>query len=467
MKIYFIGIGGTAMGNVAVLLKKLGHDICGSDLTLYQPMAGLLNEHKIDIYDSFSAARLEAINPTAVIVGNAIARGNEEVEWLLATKKIPYYSLPEFIHREIMKKRQSIVLTGTHGKTTTTALTTFLLKNNGLNPGHMIGGVPIDFSYGSALGNENDPFVIEGDEYDSAFFDKRSKFIHYAPDILVIGNLEFDHGDIFRDLEDIKRSFNHLLKIIPSNGYVIANGDDLNIRSMFPLAWINPIFVGENDDNDYLLKHFSTSENFTSFDIIEKISGKKIHIISGLFGKYNARNALMAIIASGIALSGNPLDVDVSCLQRFKGIKKRQEVLLSNANLMVIDDFAHHPTAIKATLECLRQKYPGRRLIACFEPRSNTACTNAFQNEFVDAFAGADAVFIANAFKTRETTLDTPKLAENLVKIGIDAKASSSEEILYALEKMKFKEATTLAFLSNGSFGNIAKKFVKNFTQHN
>ncbi|MDR1458067.1 MAG: Mur ligase domain-containing protein, partial [Puniceicoccales bacterium] len=439
MKIYFIGIGGTAMGNVAVLLKSLGNDICGSDSTLYQPMAGLLDEHKIDVYDSFSAARLESLNPTAVIVGNAIPRGNEEVEWLLATKKVPYYSLPEFIHREIIKTRRSIVLTGTHGKTTTTALTAFILKNNGLNPGYMIGGVPIDFLSGSSLGDENDPFIIEGDEYDSAFFDKRSKFIHYSPDILVIGNLDFDHGDIFRDIEDIKKAFSHLLKIVPANGYVVANGDDPNIRSILPLPWIRSIFVGKNDDNDYIFSNFFTAKNSTEFDVIEKNSGKKIHITSSLFGEHNARNAIMATIASGLALSGNPFGIDPTCLGDFKGIKKRQEVLFFNENITIIDDFAHHPTAIKVTLECLRQKYPGRRLVACFEPRSNTACSNAFQNEFVDAFNGTDSLFIANAFKTRETKLDTQKLAKDLEKAGMNVNALSTEEILHSLEEMKFQ----------------------------
>jgi UDP-N-acetylmuramate: L-alanyl-gamma-D-glutamyl-meso-diaminopimelate ligase len=212
MKIYFIGIGGTAMGNVAVLLKRLGHDVYGSDSVIYQPMAGLLTEYKIDVYDSFSATRLENINPTAVIVGNVIPRGNEEVEWLLDIKKISYYYLPEFNLPEIIKRRQHIIQTDTHGKTITMALTTFILKNNGLNYGYMIGAVPFDFPSGSDLVNENDPFVIEGDEYDSAFFDKRSKFIHYAPNILVISNLEFEYGDIFRNLDDVKRSFGIFLK---------------------------------------------------------------------------------------------------------------------------------------------------------------------------------------------------------------------------------------------------------------
>jgi UDP-N-acetylmuramate: L-alanyl-gamma-D-glutamyl-meso-diaminopimelate ligase len=463
MKIYFIGIAGTAMGNLAVMLKNLGHEALGSDSMLYQPIAGLLDEHKIHVYDSFSASRLEDLNPDVVIVGNAIPRGNEEVEWLLASKKIPYYSLPEFIHREVIKKRQSIVITGTHGKTTTTALTTFILKKNGLNPGYMIGGVPIDFPIGSDLGNENYPFVIEGDEYDSAFFDKRSKFIHYAPDILVIGNIEFDHGDIFRDLYDVKKSFSHLLRIIPSNGYVVANGDDKNIRSILPVSWTRSIFVGENDDNDYILHNFFTGKSFAKFDVIEKKSGKKIQITSSLFGKHNAFNATMATIASGLAASGNPLDMDVNCLSDFKGIKKRQEVLFSGKNLTVIDDFAHHPTAIKVTLECLKQKYPGNKLISCFEPRSNTACSNVFQNEFVDAFMPANTVFIANAFKSRETTLDTNKLARDMDRIGISARALTDLEILQILSEMKFSEPTTVAFLSNGSFGDIAKKFVENF----
>lgn len=449
------------MGNVAIMLSKLGHGVCGSDSKPYQPMAGLLEANNLEIYDSFSAARIEYLNPDVVIVGNAIPRGNEEVEWLLSTKKIPYCSLPEFIHREIIKKRLSIVITGTHGKTTTTTLTSFILEKNGLNPGYMIGGVPLDFSSGSHIGDENGPFIIEGDEYDSAFFDKRSKFIHYAPDILVIGNIEFDHGDIFRDIQDIKKSFSYLVRVVPSNGCIVANGDDPNIRSILPVNWTKSIFVGENDDNDYLLRNFVVNDSFTTFEIVEKKSGRKMQIASSLFGKYNARNTMMSIIASGLAISGDPLGTDIRWLPDFKGIKKRQEVLVSNEKLTVIDDFAHHPTAIKVTLESLRQKYPGHRIITCFEPRSNTACSNVFQNEFIGAFDESDHVFIANVFKSRETTLDTARLSEDLNKTGISARALNNEEILSALTEMKFTEATVVAFLSNGNFGNIPKKFVE------
>ncbi|MEC8330232.1 MAG: Mur ligase family protein, partial [Verrucomicrobiota bacterium] len=249
MRFYFMGICGTAMGNAACLLKTQGHVVFGSDTGIYPPMSEVLAQAEIEVFEGFSAERLSNLEIDHVVVGNAISRGNEEVEWLLNQSKLDYGSLPQLFCDNLLKNRQSIVVTGTHGKTTTATLAAFLLERSGADPGWLIGGVPNDLHSGAKLG-EGSTFVIEGDEYDSAFFDKRSKFIHYRPQIAILGNLEFDHADIFRDLEDLQRSFQHLLRIIPSHGYALINGDDENVTALLPAPWTQVIRVGEGPDND-------------------------------------------------------------------------------------------------------------------------------------------------------------------------------------------------------------------------
>ncbi|MDR3317535.1 MAG: Mur ligase domain-containing protein, partial [Puniceicoccales bacterium] len=319
MRIYLLGIGGTAMGNLAILLQMRGHMVYGSDMKIYPPMSDLLAANVIEIYEGYSAQRLEKLAPDFVVIGNAISRGNEEVEWLLNTKKIPYGSLPELIHQKIIGHRDAIVVTGTHGKTTTTTLISYLLSQNCINPGYFIGGAPLNFSSGAYYGDLSAPFVIEGDEYDSAFFDKRSKFIHYSPKILLINNIELDHLDIFRDLQDIQRTFMHVIKLVPANGCIIANGDSETIRQLLPVPWTKTIFVGKNFDNDFLIKDEQLTAHGTTFSLTHGVN--EISIRSPLFGSHNVRNVAMAIVAIQQYL-GYEINFD---LQNFKGIKKRQE----------------------------------------------------------------------------------------------------------------------------------------------
>ena len=243
MKIYFMGICGTAMGNAALLARAAGHEVFGADTGIYPPMSTVLAEAGIAIREGYDAHRLEELAPDLVVIGNAMSRGNPEVEWLLDTRKIAFTSLPAALYEQVLSKRKNIVVCGTHGKTTTTSLAAYLLRSAGRDPGFLIGGVPQDPPMGSHLGTLSDPFVIEGDEYDSAFFDKRSKFIHYAPHIAILNNLEFDHADIFRDLEDVKRTFSHLTRIVPRSGYIVVNGDDPNIRSLGSMPWTNVFSV--------------------------------------------------------------------------------------------------------------------------------------------------------------------------------------------------------------------------------
>ena len=241
-----MGIGGTAMGNAALLARAAGHDVFGADTGVYPPMSTVLAEAGIAVHEGYDPVRLARLAPELVVIGNAMTRGNPEVEWLLETRAFAFTSLPALLHDSILKHRRNLVICGTHGKTTTTALTAFLLREAGRDPGFLIGGVPQDPPMGSHLGSLADPFVIEGDEYDSAFFDKRSKFIHYAPFIAVLNNLEFDHADIFRDLADVQRTFTHLTRIVPRNGFVVLNGDDPHLRALGPMAWTpgGPRWVG-------------------------------------------------------------------------------------------------------------------------------------------------------------------------------------------------------------------------------
>jgi UDP-N-acetylmuramate: L-alanyl-gamma-D-glutamyl-meso-diaminopimelate ligase len=236
MRIYFMGICGTAMGNAALLVKEQGHEVLGCDAAVYPPMSDVLADAGIEVLDGFDSSRLAALKPDQVVVGNAMSRGNPEVEWLLDQSEITFISLPELIHDTVLPKRCPVVITGTHGKTSTSTITAYLLECTDAKPGWLIGGVPNDLSGGAKLG-EGKAFVIEGDEYDSAFFDKRSKFIHYRPQIAILNNLEFDHADIFRDLEDVQRSFRHFLRVIPASGYALVNGDDPNIAALLPAPW--------------------------------------------------------------------------------------------------------------------------------------------------------------------------------------------------------------------------------------
>ena len=296
MKIYFLGICGTAMGNAALLARAAGHEVSGSDTGVYPPMSTVLAAAGITVHPGYDAGRLEQLAPDLVVVGNAMSRGNPEVEWLLDARALPFTSLPALLHDTVLRRRRNIVVCGTHGKTTTTALCAFLLRAAGADPGFLIGGVPQDPPCGSHLGPPAAPFVIEGDEYDSAFFDKRSKFIHYAPHVAVLNNLEFDHADIFRDLADIQRSFRHLTRLVPRNGWIVLNGDDPNLAALGATPWTRQVRVGFGADNDVRLADFAESPTGASFRLAWR--GRPwARVEWSLSGEFNARNAAMAATA--------------------------------------------------------------------------------------------------------------------------------------------------------------------------
>ena len=474
MRVFFIGICGTAMGNAAILLKKQGHEVAGSDLGVYPPMSDVLSNAGIELFEGFDEQVMLDWNPDRVVVGNAVTRGNAQVEFILRTRTIPFVSLPQLIGEDLIGNRPCLVVAGTHGKTTTTSLSDFALDQVGLSPGYLVGGVPLDLPSGNELGAESSPFVIEGDEYDSAFFDKRSKFIHYRPRILILNNLEFDHGDIFRDLEDISRSFSHLLRIVPSNGFIIRNGDDENILTLPTASWCSTFSVGMGEQNDLQIKDFLEDENSTQFDLFWQ--DRKISSINWQMpGEYNARNLAMSFLASVLTQSiCQKKEIDLHDLfngfklpdySLCKGVKRRQEILVDQSNLTVISDFAHHPTAIAGTLKSLRARWPGRKIIACFEPRSNTAVTNIFQDRFADALSLADEVLLGAVHRAEKIPIDrrinTHAMIEQIKNSGKEGYSFTRNSELGDFLKSKNNEGQSvlIVFFSNGSFDGEIERF--------
>jgi len=483
MKLYFMGICGTAMGNAALLTRANGHEVVGADTGIYPPMSTVLREAGITVLEGYDPGRLQELAPDLVVIGNAMSRGHPEVEWLLATRALAFTSLPALLAEFVLKHRRNIVITGTHGKTTTTALTAFILRENGGDPGFLIGGVPMDPPMGSHLGTTGDPFVIEGDEYDSAFFDKRSKFIHYAPHVAVINNLEFDHADIFRDLADVQRTFRHLTRIVPGNGWVVLNGDDSNLQVLAPMAWTRVLRVGVGEGNDLRIGNFSETTAGAEFDL--QWRGQLWHEVKwSQPGLFNARNAAMAAIAAQLALL--PADrnadehfthcvqqrtatgaLDLSVLARFRGVKRRQEHLVDTNKLVVIEDFGHHPTALAETLQSFRARYPQHMIHAAFEPRSNTSRTRAMQTGFMRALALADEVYIGSVARAdclaEAERFDVEALLDFLQSQGVNGcTAENNRDLLKKLKANVLGRDTRshlVIFFTNGSFDGIIAAF--------
>lgn len=458
-----MGICGTAMGNAALLVREQGHEVCGADTGVYPPMSDVLADAGIEVFDGYDVGRLAALKPDRVVVGNAMSRGNLEVEWLLNQSEVSFISLPQLLHDTVLLGRRPVVISGTHGKTTTSTITTFLLDTAGTEPGWLIGGVPRDLPSGAKLGR-GEAFVIEGDEYDTAFFDKRSKFIHYRPQIAVLNNLEFDHADIFRDLEDVQRTFRHFLRIIPSQGCAIVNGDDVNIAALLPAPWTQVVCVGTGETNDLVIANFEDGVDGASFDLIWK-GERWTRVNWPMHGLFNARNAAMAALAAAFSCGHeSPMLFDLGALARFRGVKRRQDVLHECASWTVLEDFAHHPTAIAGALEGLRAAYPGRELVVSFEPRSNTARTSLFQDAFTKALSAADRVYLgavhrADSMAAHER-LDTDRMVSELSNAGRVAQAFADNEALF--EQLK-ADGSTLAgcvfvFFTNGAFDGVPQR---------
>ena len=463
MQIYFMGICGTAMGNAALLVREQGHEVCGADTGVYPPMSDVLAEAGIEVFDGYDAERLAALRPDRVVVGNAMSRGNVEVEWLLNQSEVAFISLPQLFHDTVLLGRKPVVITGTHGKTTTSTLAAYLLAASGAKPGWLIGGVPNDLPGGAQLG-EGEAFVIEGDEYDTAFFDKRSKFIHYRPQIAVLNNLEFDHADIFRDLEDVQRTFRHFLRIIPSSGYAIVNGDDVNIAALLPAPWTQVIRVGTEIGNDLLIANFCDGASGATFDLVWQ-GELWAHVCWPMHGLFNARNAAMAALAAAYACDyQSPLEFDLGALADFTGVKRRQDVLHSCDTWTVVEDFAHHPTAIMGALEGLRAAYPGRELCVSFEPRSNTARTSLFQDAFIAALSAADRVYLGAVHRAdsmaADERLNTTAMVTELTQAGTLAKAFLTNAALFEQLRADCSRSKggVWVFFTNGAFDGVPQR---------
>ncbi len=472
LRIYFMGICGTAMGNAALLARAAGHEVLGADAGVYPPMSTVLAAAGITLHEGYDAERLAKLAPDLVVIGNAMSRGNVEVEWLLDSRALRFTSLPALLHDFVLQGRKNIVVSGTHGKTTTTALAAFLLREAGRDPGFLIGGVPQDPPVGAHLGAAGDPFVIEGDEYDSAFFDKRSKFIHYAPHIAVMNNLEFDHADIFRDLADVQRTFTHFSRIVPRNGFVVMNGDDSNLRALGPMAWTRVVRVGLGEGCDTRIVDFAETAAGVEFRLLWR-GQPWARVTWSQPGVFNARNAAMAATAVALALNeSNPAALDLTALGRFRGVKRRQEILWATPALTVIEDFGHHPTALAETLESFRSRFPGATLTAVFEPRSNTARVRTLQAAFMRALGLADEVYIGAVNRPEklreEERFDPEAVVQQLESQGLEAFCAATNAAL--LEKLAAnvltppilarKKPRVVAFFSNGSFDGIIAKFV-------
>ncbi len=470
MRIYFMGICGTAMGNAALLARAAGHTVLGADLGVYPPMSTVLAQAGIELHEGYDAERLARLAPDLVVIGNAMSRGNAEVEWLLETRALTFTSLPALLHDSVLRHRRNLVICGTHGKTTTTSLTAYLLRAAGRDPGFLIGGVPQDPPTGSHLGAAADPFVIEGDEYDSAFFDKRSKFIHYAPHIAVLNNLEFDHADIFRDLQDVQRTFTHLARIVPRNGWIVLNGDDENLRALGPMAWTRVVRVGVGEGNDVRIREFAEHATGASFRL--EWRGRPWGDVAwALPGIFNARNAAMAATAAGLALDpADPSRVALGALANFRGVKRRQEVLWRDERVTVIEDFGHHPTALAETLQSFRARFAGAILTVVFEARSNTARQKSMQAGFTRALGLADEVYLGVVTRADKIPaaerFDPEAVAQNLEAQGLEAHFAPTNAAL--LEKLIARTAPAgpagrprvVAFFTNGSFDGIIGGYV-------
>src|SRR3989442_358873 len=409
--VHFVGICGTAMASTAVAMRDTGVQVSGSDQNVYPPMSTFLAERKIEVVSGYAEHNL-AHKPDLVVIGNAISRGNPEAEAVLE-KKLRYCSLPELVKEFFIRGKRSLVVSGTHGKTTTTSLLTWVFEHNGLNPSYLIGGIPNNLGQGARF-TDSPWFIIEGDEYDTAFFDKRSKFVHYRPEVAIIGNLEFDHADIFENLEAIKTSFRHFIRLIPRNGLLLANGDDTNLAPLLGVTHCPVKRFGLGDDNAVHGFNLRFGPTATEFEI----PSFKFHI--NLVGELNVRNALAVVgCAKHCGLKNHQIQ---SAFDTFKGIKRRMEVRGIAGGVTVVDDFGHHPTAIRETLRALRIKYPRQKVWAIFEPRSNTTRRNVFQDELVTAFADADAVVVSEVARLDQLTpaerLDPEKLMQDLTASG-------------------------------------------------
>ena len=441
------------MGSVAAALHERGFSVTGSDENIYPPMSIFLEKKGVALQEGYRAENIPA-DVDVVVVGNAIKRGNPEVEAVL-NRKLFYLSLPEVLKDYFLRGRHNLVVTGTHGKTTTTALLAWIMEKAGRKPGYLIGGLPKNLGQGARL-NDSKYFVIEGDEYDTAFFDKRSKFIHYLPELVIVNNIEFDHADIFNNLDEIKLSFRRLLNVVPQNGMVLLNGDDHNCVEVARDCLAQMIEVGFSENCAQRIRDAAYSSDGSRF----KLGDDSFEI--PLIGEFNVRNAAMA--ATAARFYDVPSPKIRAALKSFSGIARRQEVRGEARGVKVIDDFGHHPTAIGQTLHALRYRYPRHRIWAIFEPRSNTTRRAVFQQQLPDALKVADGVFIAQVAKLeqipQEERLKPEAVVDAIAAAGRPAFYEENANAIVDRIVPMLQPKDIVAVFSNGGFDNIHEKLL-------
>jgi UDP-N-acetylmuramate: L-alanyl-gamma-D-glutamyl-meso-diaminopimelate ligase len=459
MRIHLIGVCGTAMATLAALLKHRGHHVSGSDEHVYPPMSDFLQAEQIDVLEGYAAEHL-APAPDLVVVGNAISRGNAELEAVL-DRGIRYASLAETIRDQWLWDAQSIVIAGTHGKTTTTALTGWLLTAAGADPTVLIGGIARNFGRGGSsyrVGTGR-AFVIEGDEYDSAYFDKTAKFLKYLPDIAVVNNIEFDHADIYRDLDDVRLAFRRLVNLVPRSGLTLLGADSPDAAALAPIARSRVQTFGLSEAAEWRAGDIRV-EAGTAFRVSR--NGEDLGVFTmPLLGDHNVRNALAAI-AVGVDL-GLPVDSLRSGLAGFKGVKRRLEIVGEARGVTIYDDFAHHPTAVDETLKAVRRSSPGRRIWAIFEPRSASSCRRVFQDDFARAFAGADEVVIAAVYRSSlppDERLSEATLVDDLTSRNVHARHLPDVDAIVEVVSREARAGDLVVVMSNGGFGGIHRKLL-------
>lgn len=456
MKIHMVPIGGTAMVPLAALLAEQGHSITGTDLEVYPPMSTLLASLGIPVQKGYTA---EHVPPDAdrVIVGNAALRDNPEAAEALR-RALPVLSMPQAIREFLLPGKTSIVVTGTHGKTTTSALTAWLLSDAGREPGFLVGGEMRNFGRGYRLG-AGAAFVLEGDEYNAAFFDRGPKFLHYEPKHLFVGNIEYDHADLYPDLSSIEDAFRRVVSIVPGDGTVVVNGDDPRVVEVARRADTTARVVRVSLEDlaaDFAASDVASASDGTSFTLIE--AGLPTQRLSSpLLGTHNVRNALGAIaLVRGLGVSAGEI---ARALPRFAGVRRRLEVRGEKGGIVVVDDFAHHPTAVRGTLQAARSRWPGRRIWALFEPRSNTAGRKIFEAEYADAFAGADALVVAPVFHAGrlppDARIDRDALVAGFERAGKPAFAPGSLDEIPGLVRSHARAGDVLLLMSSGAFGGL------------
>jgi UDP-N-acetylmuramate: L-alanyl-gamma-D-glutamyl-meso-diaminopimelate ligase len=450
---HFMGICGSAMGAVAAMLRDEGFTVTGSDDNVYPPMSTFLAEKGIAIQAGYKPENLPAEN-VILVVGNTVKRGNPELEAALDAKHY-YLSLPETLKTYFLRKTHNLVVTGTHGKTTTTSLLAWIFEHAGRKPSYFIGGLPKNLPQGCTR-QEGPYWILEGDEYDTAFFDKRSKFLHYLPELLIINNLEFDHADIFDDLAAIQKSFSHLVRIVPRNGMVLVNADDANALEVVKESPAPILEVGFSENAAVRIQDVHDDGETQHFRLL------KTDFTLPMSGTFNVRNAAMAIAAAHFYQI--PLPEIAKAVAEFSGVKRRQEIRGEVRGVTIIDDFGHHPTAMRETLQGLRYRFPHRRLWALFEPRSNTTRRAVFQKDLPAALALADGVFVAQVAALEQIPVNERLHPEQVVAdinaAGVPAYYEPDATAIVAKLNPLLKPGDVVVVFSNGGFGGIHQKLL-------